>query len=76
MILRPIYSISVRVNGPETAPVYKFLKSSKSGTFGSRIKWNFTKFLVDKEGHVVHRYGPTTSPLSIEKDIKKVLGEI
>ncbi|MCL7036443.1 hypothetical protein MKW94_027254 [Papaver nudicaule] len=49
-------------------------KSSKGGFLGDSIKWNFSKFLVDKEGHVVDRYAPTTSPLSIEKDIKKVLG--
>ncbi|KHN45371.1 Putative glutathione peroxidase 4 [Glycine soja] len=61
----PIFG-KVRVNGPDTAPVYKFLKANKTGFLGSRIKWNFTKFLVDKEGHVLARYGPTTSPLSIE----------
>ncbi|KAL5561639.1 hypothetical protein UlMin_031386 [Ulmus minor] len=70
----PIFK-KVRVNGPETAPVYKFLKANKGGFFGSRIKWNFTKFLVDKEGHVIERYGPTTTPLAIEGDIKKALGE-
>jgi len=47
-------------------PIYKFLKSSKGGLFGENIKWNFSKFLVDKEGRVVERYAPTTSPLSIE----------
>ncbi|RWW55016.1 hypothetical protein BHE74_00038402, partial [Ensete ventricosum] len=56
----------VKVNGPETLPVYKFLKASKSGFMGNRIKWNFTKFLIDKEGKVIGRYGPTKSPLSIE----------
>lgn len=70
----PIFK-KVRVNGPDTAPVYKFLKANKGGFLGSRIKWNFTKFLVDKEGHVIERYGPTTTPLAIEGDIKKVLGE-
>ncbi|ESW34396.1 hypothetical protein PHAVU_001G149000 [Phaseolus vulgaris] len=69
----PIFR-KVRVNGPDTAPVYKFLKANKPGCMGSRIKWNFTKFLVDKEGNVLKRYGPTTSPLSIEKDIKMALG--
>ncbi|OWM66642.1 hypothetical protein CDL15_Pgr010293 [Punica granatum] len=53
----------------------KFLKSNASGFLGSRIKWNFTKFLVNKEGQVIKRYGPTTSPLAIEADIKKALGE-
>ncbi|ERM95089.1 probable phospholipid hydroperoxide glutathione peroxidase isoform X3 [Amborella trichopoda] len=68
----PIFD-KVEVNGKNTAPVYKFLKSSKRGILGEGIKWNFSKFLVDKEGHVVDRYAPTTSPLSIEKDIKKLL---
>jgi len=54
------------VNGKNAAPIYKFLKSSKGGLFGDSIKWNFSKFLVDKDGKVVDRYAPTTSPLSIE----------
>ncbi|KAL2236503.1 UNVERIFIED_CONTAM: putative glutathione peroxidase 4 [Sesamum indicum] len=70
----PIFQ-KVKVNGADTAPVYKFLKSSKGGLFGSSIKWNFTKFLVDKEGVVIKRYGSTTSPLAVEGDIKKALGE-
>ncbi|CAK9310008.1 unnamed protein product [Citrullus colocynthis] len=69
----PIFQ-KVRVNGPDTAPVYKFLKATSNGFLGSRIKWNFTKFLVDKEGVVINRFGPTTSPLAIEDDIKKALG--
>ena len=56
----------IRVNGPDTAPVYKFLKATSNGFLGTRIKWNFTKFLVDKEGVVINRYGPSTTPLSIE----------
>jgi glutathione peroxidase len=59
--------LQVNVNGPEEAPVYKFLKASKGGgILGDSIKWNFGKFLVDKEGNVVDRYAPTTSPLKIE----------
>lgn len=54
------------MNGKNAAPVYKFLKASKGGICGSSIKWNFTKFLVDKEGHVLQRYSTTTSPLAIE----------
>ncbi|KAJ3706744.1 hypothetical protein LUZ61_010449 [Rhynchospora tenuis] len=69
----PIFD-KVDVNGDNAAPIYKFLKSSKGGLFGDSIKWNFSKFLVDKEGRVVDRYAPTTSPLSIEKDVKKLLG--
>ncbi|KAK4744936.1 hypothetical protein SAY87_011248 [Trapa incisa] len=68
----PIFG-KVDVNGEKAAPLYKFLKSSKGGLLGDDIKWNFSKFLVDKEGNVVNRYAPTTSPLSIEKDIKKLL---
>lgn len=69
----PIFD-KVDVNGSNASPLYKFLKSSKGGIFGDSVKWNFSKFLVDKEGRVVDRYAPTTSPLSIEKDIKKLLG--
>ncbi|KAK6137452.1 hypothetical protein DH2020_028809 [Rehmannia glutinosa] len=65
----------VEVNGPNTAPIYKYMKSVKGSLFGDNIKWNFSKFLVDKEGQIVDRYAPTTSPLSIEKDIKKLLGK-
>ncbi|XP_011072518.1 probable phospholipid hydroperoxide glutathione peroxidase isoform X1 [Sesamum indicum] len=68
----PIFD-KVEVNGSNAAPLYKYLKSAKGGLFGDSIKWNFSKFLVDKEGRVVDRYAPTTSPLSIEKDIKKLL---
>ncbi|GLT73673.1 hypothetical protein SLA2020_455130 [Shorea laevis] len=68
----PIFD-KVEVNGKEAAPLYKFLKSQKGGIFGDSIKWNFTKFLVDKAGKVVERYAPTTSPLKIEKDIQNLL---
>lgn len=61
-----VFLIQVDVNGDNAAPLYKHLKSSKGGLFGDSIKWNFSKFLVDKEGNVVERYAPTTSPLSIE----------
>ncbi|KAL3645866.1 Glutathione peroxidase 7 [Castilleja foliolosa] len=68
----PIFD-KVDVNGPSTAPVYQFLKSNAGGFLGDLIKWNFEKFLVDKNGNVVERYPPTTSPLQIEKDIQKLL---
>uniref|UniRef100_A0A7N0TB15 Glutathione peroxidase n=1 Tax=Kalanchoe fedtschenkoi TaxID=63787 RepID=A0A7N0TB15_KALFE len=68
----PIFD-KVDVNGPFTAPVYQFLKSSTGGFLGDLVKWNFEKFLVDKDGKVVERYAPTTSPLQIEKDIKKLI---
>lgn len=68
----PIFD-KVDVNGPGTAPVYQFLKSSAGGFLGELVKWNFEKFLVDKNGKVVERYPPTTSPFQIEKDIQKLL---
>ncbi|XP_071917778.1 probable phospholipid hydroperoxide glutathione peroxidase [Coffea arabica] len=68
----PIFD-KVDVNGPTTAPVYQFLKSNAGGLLGDLIKWNFEKFLVDKNGKVVQRYPPTTSPFQIEKDIQKLL---
>ncbi|KAF7048793.1 hypothetical protein CFC21_057475 [Triticum aestivum] len=70
----PVFQ-KVRVNGPDAAPLYKFLKASKPGLFGSRIKWNFTKFLVDKNGKVINRYATATTPFSFEKDIQKALEE-
>ncbi|KAL5052485.1 hypothetical protein RYX36_033167 [Vicia faba] len=68
----PIFG-KVEVNGTNAEPLYKFLKDQKGGIFGDGIKWNFTKFLVNKEGKVVERYAPITSPLKIEKDIAKLL---
>jgi len=64
----------INVNGKDAAPLFKYLKSHKGGFLGDGIKWNFTKFLVDKDGKVVGRYAPTTSPLKIENDIQKLLG--
>lgn len=63
----------INVNGKNQAPLYKYLKSQKGGLLGNSIKWNFTKFLVNKDGKVVERYAPITSPSKIEKDIKKLL---
>nr|CAD1832229.1 unnamed protein product [Ananas comosus var. bracteatus] len=68
----PIFD-KIEVNGKNAAPLYKFLKTQKGGIFGDGIKWNFTKFLAAKDGKVVERYAPTTSPLKIEKDIQKQL---
>ncbi|OIV94142.1 hypothetical protein TanjilG_31567 [Lupinus angustifolius] len=68
----PVFD-KVEVNGKNAAPLYHFLKHQKGGIFGDGIKWNFTKFLVNKEGKVVDRYAPTTSPLKIEKDLQKLL---
>lgn len=64
----------VDVNGPEAHPLFVRLKGDKKGLLGSsRIKWNFTKFLVDRKGNVVKRYAPTTTPAKIEKDIRELL---
>ncbi|CAL4988393.1 unnamed protein product [Urochloa decumbens] len=69
----PIFDKQINVNGKDAAPLFKYLKSQKGGFLGDGIKWNFTKFLVDKDGKVVGRYAPTTSPLKIENDIQKLL---
>jgi glutathione peroxidase len=64
----------IDVNGPQAHPLYQFLKKAKKGILGSEgIKWNFTKFLVNKSGEVVARYAPTDAPAAIEGDIKKLL---
>jgi glutathione peroxidase len=63
----------IEVNGDNEAPLYTYLKSQKGSMLGKKIKWNFTKFLVDREGNVVDRYGPTETPEKIEKDIKGLL---
>ena len=63
----------IKVNGDEANALYKWLKDQKGGIFGKSIKWNFTKFLVDREGKVIERYAPTTKPEKIEKDILKLL---
>lgn len=65
----------IEVNGDNAHPLYKYLKEQKTGLLGSAIKWNFTKFLVDKEGNVVERVAPKDSPLSMEENIKKLLSK-
>ena len=64
----------IEVNGPGAHPLYKFLKDQKRGLLGTEaIKWNFTKFLVNRQGEVVKRYAPTTRPESIAADIESLL---
>ncbi|MGB1018090.1 MAG: glutathione peroxidase [Chitinophagales bacterium] len=63
----------VDVNGADTHPVFGYLKGELGGLLGDNIKWNFTKFLVDKKGKPVKRYAPTTKPNKIDKDIAKLL---
>ena len=62
------------VNGDNTAPLYRYLKKVKRGVLGSEaIKWNFTKFLVDRKGNVVERYAPNVEPEAIAGDVEKLL---
>ena len=63
----------IDVNGSNTHAIFKHLKSKKGGFLGSRIKWNFTKFLISSEGKVIRRYAPTTTPDQIERDIISLL---
>ena len=63
----------VDVNGDGADQLFTYLKSCKGGLLGDAIKWNFTKFLVDKEGNVVKRYAPVTTPEKIENDIIKII---
>ncbi len=63
----------IEVNGENEAPLYTYLKKQKGGVMGSKIKWNFTKFLIDREGNVVDRFGPTVTPEKIDEKIKELL---
>lgn len=63
----------IEVNGPNAHPLYTFLKGQKRGILGNDIKWNFTKFIVDRQGNVVARSGSTTTPEKIESKIKSLL---
>ncbi|HTT07407.1 MAG TPA: glutathione peroxidase [Gammaproteobacteria bacterium] len=70
----PMFS-KIEVNGDNTHPLYKYLKLEKKGLLGTEsIKWNFTKFLINKDGAAVKRYAPGDTPDSIEKDIVQLLG--
>jgi glutathione peroxidase len=63
----------IDVNGPNTDPLFAFLKEQKGGVLTRDIKWNFTKFLIDRNGQVVKRYAPTTEPEKIKNDITELL---
>lgn len=63
----------IEVNGDNAHPLYQYLRREKSGLLGSAIKWNFTKFLVDRSGKVVGRYAPTTTPGQLTGDIEALL---
>jgi len=68
-------STKIDVNGKHTHPVFAFLKSQAGGMLGSRIKWNFTKFLVGPDGTTVKRFAPKTSPDAIREDVEALLAE-
>jgi glutathione peroxidase len=63
----------IDVNGFRAHPLYQYLKNQKSGVLGASIKWNFTKFLVDRSGRVVARHAPTTTPAGLKKEIEALL---
>ena len=65
----------VEVNGSNAHPLYQWLRSQRSGALGSRIKWNFTKFLIGRSGEVIGRYAPSTKPESIATDIEAALAQ-
>lgn len=68
----PLFA-KIEVNGKDAEPLFEFLKKQKGGFLGNDIKWNFTKFLVSRDGAVVERYAPVTRPEKIESDILKLL---
>ena len=70
----PLFA-KVDVNGRDAHPLYQWLRSEKSGMVGNKIRWNFTKFLIDTEGNVVNRYGSTTTPDQLADDIEALLPE-
>lgn len=72
----PLFA-KIEVNGPNSHPLYRFLKRAKPGILGSeRIKWNFTKFLIDRRGCVVRRYAPATQPKSLTAAVEGLLRDI
>lgn len=70
----PLFA-KIDVNGPDAHPLYQWLRSEQGGMIGDKIRWNFTKFLVDTDGNVVNRYGSTTTPDQIADDIEALLPE-
>jgi glutathione peroxidase len=68
----PIFA-KIDVNGDNADPLFTFLKEQKTGVLSKNIKWNFTKFLVDRNGNVIKRYAPTTQPTHIKNDLMKLL---
>ncbi|MGA2296253.1 MAG: glutathione peroxidase [FCB group bacterium] len=71
----PLFS-KIDVNGDNAAPLYKYLTSEKGGFLSDEIKWNFTKFLIDKNGKIVNRFASQTTPEAIQGEIEKLLGNM
>jgi glutathione peroxidase len=72
----PLYS-KIKVNGPDAHPLYRFLKESRPGLLGSEaIKWNFTKFLIDRSGEPVKRFAPNDKPESLEGEVEAVMARV
>lgn len=69
----PLFS-KIEVNGTDAHPLFQWLRAEKGGLMGDRIKWNFTKFLLGRDGTVIGRYAPTTKPERIAADIERALG--
>ena len=65
----------IKVNGKEASPLYQWLKEQASGPLGSRIEWNFSKFLINRQGQVVHRFSSKTDSQAIEASLKEVLSD-
>lgn len=68
----PMFS-KINVNGPDTHPLYRYLKEFGNGEYQKDIRWNFTKFLIDRNGHVVNKYDGEVKPHEIRSDIEKYL---
>lgn len=68
----PMHEI-VKINGADAHPLFKLLTEETKGVMGKAVKWNFTKFLVDKNGHIVKRFGPTATPLTFQEELKTYL---
>ncbi len=63
----------IKVNGDEADPLFRYLTQQQKGLLGKQVKWNFTKFLINEKGEVVERYAPTTEPVKIEEDIRRII---
>lgn len=70
----PMHDI-IKVNGTDAHPLFKYLTDNTKGFLGSGIKWNFTKFLIDREGNIVKRYAPKDKPETFENDIRNILNK-